>query len=84
MVQKYETLISDPTAHTVVALADQLGVSTDYLLGVTDDPRLPIQGELLDGAEQQLLETYRRRGWHGIAQLGLDELAKASTKMEKA
>ncbi len=84
MIQKYETQVSDPTAHMIVILAKQLGVNTDYLLGVSDSPQMYVQGELVDETELHLLETYRRRGWHGVAQLSVDELAKASTSVEKA
>ena len=37
--QRFEHGEREPTASTIVALAEFYGVSTDYLLGVTDNPK---------------------------------------------
>lgn len=37
--QYYERGEREPTVSVIIALADLYGVSTDYLLGVSDDPR---------------------------------------------
>lgn len=37
--QYYEYGQREPTVSVIIALADLYGVSTDYLLGVSDDPR---------------------------------------------
>ena len=37
--RKYESGVSEPTMGVLVALADTLGVSIDYLVGRSDDPR---------------------------------------------
>ncbi len=76
MVQKYETAASDPTSYTIILLAGTLDVSTDYLLGVTDDPRRNVSDGALDQVERFLVETYRHKGWSGIAHLGVEELSK--------
>ena len=36
--ERYENDERDPVAPVIVALADYFGVSTDYLLGRTDEP----------------------------------------------
>ena len=37
--QYYEYGQREPTVSVIIALAELYGVSTDYLLGVSDDPR---------------------------------------------
>lgn len=41
MVQYYITGRKDPTAQTLVAIADFFNVSLDYLVGRSDDPTPP-------------------------------------------
>ena len=36
---RYEQGTREPSASVIIALANFFGVSTDYLLGLTDDPR---------------------------------------------
>jgi transcriptional regulator with XRE-family HTH domain len=42
-ISNYENGHSTPPHETLVAIADVLGISTDYLLGRTDDPTPPQQ-----------------------------------------
>lgn len=42
----YETEKSDPASAVVASIAQLFGVSTDYLLGFTDDPGIYISGDL--------------------------------------
>ncbi len=79
MIHKYETGVSDPTAYTMVMLADKLGVSIDYLSGVTDDPHMYVRDTSLTDSERVLLETFRREGWSGVARLGVEQLSKPVT-----
>ncbi len=37
--QRYENAERDPSAPVLLALADYYGVTTDYLLGRTDEPK---------------------------------------------
>ncbi len=41
--QNYETGQSEPKLATLIAIADYFNVSTDYLLGRTDVPDLPVR-----------------------------------------
>jgi len=75
-ISRYETGTSDPTIHTLRAIADQLEVSTDYLLGLTDDPHVLIREPELKGDERTILEIYRREGWPGVFRLGANYMAK--------
>lgn len=76
LIRKYEMAGSDPAGHFIKVLAEQLGVSTDYLLGVTDDPN----GHLGDGQfgddERAVLETFRREGWPGVIRLGAEKISR--------
>ncbi|MHB8627847.1 MAG: helix-turn-helix domain-containing protein [Aggregatilineales bacterium] len=76
MIQKYESGINDPTSYTLKLIAEQLEVSVDYLLGMTDDPRIQVRDPSLDDNERAMLEVYRREGWTGVIRLGAERLSK--------
>ncbi len=75
-INKYENGPSDPTASSLVAIADQLGISVDYLLGKADDPRGHMGDGVLNPDENLVLNTFRQDGWTGIARLGVERIAK--------
>lgn len=71
-VAKYETGERVPPQDVLVAMANIFDVSTDYLLGRTDDPRppadvenpiLPIWLKKLPPDMQAFLEEESKRGW---------------------
>jgi len=76
LIRKYEAGISEPSAASLKSIAEQLNVSTDYLLGITDEP----SGHLGDGKitdeESQMLDTFRRDGWPGVFRLGAERISK--------
>lgn len=55
-VNKYENGQTDPSAKYLKAVAEQLGISTDYLLGLTDIPHGQL-GDTLKPEERQLLDA---------------------------
>ncbi|MEP7284851.1 MAG: helix-turn-helix transcriptional regulator [Chloroflexota bacterium] len=59
-INKYETGMHDPSATSVKAIAEQLGVSADYLLGLTDHPR-GSYGDTLTPEESKLIAAYASR-----------------------
>jgi transcriptional regulator with XRE-family HTH domain len=75
-ILKYERGENDPSALSLKLIAERLGVSIDYLLGATDDPRGHWGDNELDDNEKAVLETFRREGWLGIARLSVEKLAK--------
>jgi transcriptional regulator with XRE-family HTH domain len=77
-IRKYENSAIEPTATNLKIMADELGVSADYLLSATDDPIEHIEDGRIDQDEQALLETLRREGWLGVAHLSVERLYKAS------
>lgn len=75
-INKYENGLSDPSSTNLTAIARQLDVSTDYLVGLTDDPKLLVREPELNPDERVMLETYRREGWSGVIRLGAERLAR--------
>lgn len=60
MVARYESGITDPTGDVITRIADVFNVSTDYLLGRTDDPTPCYQSENLTQKERDVLAALRR------------------------
>jgi transcriptional regulator with XRE-family HTH domain len=75
-INRYENGITDPTIHTLKSIADQLEVSTDYLLGVSDDPLVQVREPALSRDERAIIEVYRHEGWSGVARLSVERLSK--------
>lgn len=56
MMSHYMTGKNEVTVDLVVKFAKKFGLSTDYLLGLSDEPKLPMK---LDEDERQLIEIFR-------------------------
>ncbi len=76
IVSKYENGESDPSSTYLKLMAEQLGVSTDYLLGVSDDRRRKSDDLKLSEEEWAVLDALRREGWPGVFRLGAERMAK--------
>jgi len=74
-IHKYENNQSDPTSSNLANIAEVLVVSSDYLLGKTDEPRGHFGDGQLDEDERTMLNTYRREGWQGVARLSVEHLS---------
>ena len=59
-VARYESGDNDPSSEIVIKMADVLGVSTDYLLGRTDDPTSNLQITNLSSGEKRLINAIRK------------------------
>lgn len=59
-ISRYERGVNDPTSEVVIKLARALNTSTDYLLGLTDDPSSQIQENGLAPQERQAIAAWRR------------------------
>lgn len=57
---RYEAGQSRPTGRALLALAQAFGVSTDYLLGLSDLPTAPQVDSPLTPLEQEALLAFRR------------------------
>ena len=64
-IAMFETNKREPTANSLIALANAFNVSTDYLLGLEDDfgtrtaSTAAPTGDVLSSEERQLIEQYR-------------------------
>ena len=58
---KWEKNIVQPSAEFIIQLSDFFGVTTDYLLGRTDDLGVPVLGSApqYSAEEQKLIQDYR-------------------------
>jgi len=59
-LSRYEHDESDPTSDVVERIARQLQVTSDYLLGLSDDPIPRLSEDDLSSDEARLLMAYRR------------------------
>jgi transcriptional regulator with XRE-family HTH domain len=69
VLQKYEAGESDPSSTYLALMADQLEVSTDYLLGRSDDLAGQVLKINLSFEEERILEAFRRQRWVGLMRL---------------
>jgi transcriptional regulator with XRE-family HTH domain len=75
-VYRYENGKSDPSASHLSLVANQLGVSTDYLLDLSDIPNGQLLETDLNRDERDLIEVLRQEGWLGVIRLGTERLRK--------
>lgn len=75
-LSRYERGVSRPMPDTLVALAEYLEVSTDYLLGLTDTPNARIQESDLDRDELEVLQAYRESNLEALIQKALERRHK--------
>lgn len=59
MIGRYESGKVDPTADVVTRLAQFFEVTTDYLLGLTDNPFTQITEDDLSPMEKRLIAAFR-------------------------
>jgi transcriptional regulator with XRE-family HTH domain len=71
---RYEAGTNDPSNENLKLLASALGVTTDYLLGISNNPNGNFSDDELSSAEQQMVMTFRREGWAGVLKMGVHEV----------
>lgn len=59
-IARYETDSPNPTSDIIVRMAEVFNVSTDYLLGLTDDPTPNLRIDNLNEKERRVLSAIRR------------------------
>lgn len=82
-IGKYESNQSDITATNLKIIADEFGVSIDYLLGASDVLGRTMGDITLSKDEQDLITTLRHDGWIGIIHLGAERVANELSKLER-
>lgn len=58
-IWRWETGKTKPNSETVMSLARALGVTSDYLLGLSDDPSSRFDEDELTAMEQRLIRALR-------------------------
>jgi transcriptional regulator with XRE-family HTH domain len=73
-VSNFERGIHEPALPTFEKIAQQLEVSTDYLLGFSHEPNGIFALEHLTEDEQVLVDEFREKGGKGVARLSFDRM----------
>ena len=81
-LSKWKTGYSEPNFDDIIMLAKYFHVSTDYLLGLSDDLDAPLSSAALDlpADERELLNLYRQLNYEGRQRL----IARAEVMIEDA
>lgn len=68
-ISMYETGKADPNLETLIKLAKTLGVSSDYFLGLVDNPGQRLTDSELSPREYQLVIAHRQKDLRYLMQL---------------
>jgi transcriptional regulator with XRE-family HTH domain len=75
-ISKYERAEVDPSSSHLKVIAQQLEVTTDYLLGLTDDPRGLFDNRELTDEERTILQAFRRDRWVGVLRVVTEQIER--------
>ena len=75
-IHRYERGLSDPSGDVVARIASELSVTSDYLLGLSDDPAPCVSRLDLTPTEELLLDAFRRQRFDQATQVLLAEMHK--------
>lgn len=59
-IWRWESSKTDPAGHFIVKIAESLDISSDYLLGLSDDPAANLTEEELTPMERKLIMAVRQ------------------------
>lgn len=68
-VYRYETGENDPTGEVLVRMSRLFNVSTDYLLGTSDQPGLYLSTSNLTDSEMKAITAWRRGDRYGAVKV---------------
>lgn len=72
-IWRYENMLNIPSADILLRIAQELQVSTDYLLGLADDPSGHFDEGDLSTNERKLLSAYRRGDLRGLMRIATED-----------
>ena len=75
-IGRYESGEREPTIWALFELSNALGVSSDYLIGLTDERNETVPTTDLGPHERELVDKFREEGWPGVFKLGAEKIAK--------
>jgi transcriptional regulator with XRE-family HTH domain len=70
----YERGEVEPSAKHLKKMAEVLGVSTDYLLGLSDYPTAQFGSSEINDDERAIIQAFRRGSWRGVIQVAAQRL----------
>jgi transcriptional regulator with XRE-family HTH domain len=70
----YERGEVDPSSKHLKMIAEKLGVSTDYLLGLSDDPVARFGASEINDDERAVVQALRRGGWPAVIRVVADRM----------
>jgi len=76
IISRYESGSREPGSKALTKLSETLGISVDYLMGLSNNPNSQIASTDLDPRESELVATFRQDGWPGILRLGAEKMTK--------
>ena len=76
MIYRYESGITDPSTKYLTLIADKLSISTDYLVGLSDEPNGHLKDKQITDDERIMIDMYRREGWSGVARLSIEKMSE--------
>ena len=76
VIRRYENGTSQPSTTSLKLISQNLNVSADYLIGITDEPHGHLGDGTITDEETQLLNMFRHEGWSGVARLSVEKLSK--------
>lgn len=80
-IQRYEAGFTQPGADALFKLSDVMGISVDYLLGLTKNPESTALERQLTDSEQALLALYRNDlRWEVIMRIAQEALEREKLK----
>lgn len=79
-IHRYENEITDPSGDIIARLAKELYVTTDYLLGLVDDPAQDLTEEDLSPMERKLVDAVRK----GLIVEALETITVISKRNDKS
>lgn len=75
-MNRYENGKADPSLDGITRIANALQVTTDWLLGLTDDPQSRLEEDEITPEEWQLLNHFRRDDLEGLMRVALDSVGQ--------
>lgn len=81
-VARWESGKQDITGDALARLAKALNCTTDWLLGLVDQPQARARAQELSATERQLLDLYRQRKLPEMISRLVDELAGANAQTD--
>ena len=81
-IGRYERGVGDPTIEPLTKIAKALSVSSDYLLGLTDDPGGQYQGLKLTSDEHNLISLLRKGDMVSVLRV-IEELVIQAQEIEE-